>query len=182
MYCTKLSAVTIGNSVENIKEGAFDHCSNLTSINIPDNVTTIGRDVFQKCSNLSAVVIGKSVTSIGEQTFRLCSSLEDVYAYTEQVPQSHWSAFSGSNYKHATLHVPATSLEAYKNAERWKDFGSIVALTDNDPKPTGIQGINNGVITAMRYYSIDGKQTTIPQRGLNIIKMIDGTTKKVIMK
>ena len=182
LYCTKLSAVTIGNSVENIKEGAFDHCSNLTSINIPDNVTTIGRDVFQECSNLSAVVIGKSVTSIGEQTFRLCSSLADVYAYTEQVPQSHWSAFSGSNYKHATLHVPATSLEAYKNAERWKDFGSIVALTDNDPKPTGIQGINNGVITAKRYYSIDGKQIAMPQRGLNIIKMNDGTTKKVMMK
>lgn len=182
LYCTNLSAVTIGNSVENIKEGAFDHCSNLTSINIPDNVTTIGRDVFQECSNLSAVVIGKSVTSIGEQTFRLCSSLADVYAYTEQVPQSHRFAFSGSNYKHATLHVPATSLEAYKNAERWKDFGSIVALTDNDPKPSGIQAINNGVMTAKRYYSIDGKQIAMPQRGLNIIKMNDGTTKKVMMK
>ena len=182
LYCTKLSAVTIGNSVENIKEAAFDHCSNLTSINIPDNVTTIGRDVFQECSNLSAVVIGKSVTSIGEQTFRLCSSLADVYAYTEQVPECHWSAFSGSNYKHATLHVPATSLEAYKNAERWKDFGSIVALTDEDPKPTRIKSVKSNEITEKCYYSLDGKQTIIPQRGLNIIKMSDGTTKKVIMK
>lgn len=182
LYCTKLSAVTIGNSVENIKEAAFDHCSNLTSINIPDNVTTIGRDVFQECSNLSAVVIGKSVTSIGEQTFRLCSSLTNFYSYAEQVPQCHWSSFSGSNLKHATLHVPAASLETYRNAVSWNNFGSIVALTDEDPKPTRIKSVKSNEITEKCYYSLDGKQTIIPQRGLNIIKMSDGTTKKVIMK
>ena len=42
--------------------------------------------------------------------------------------------FESSNYKNATLHVPAISLEAYKNANLWKDFKSIVALTDEDLK------------------------------------------------
>ena len=108
--------------------------------------------------------------------------MTDVYLYAEQVPETGKDVFVDSNYKNATLHVPAASVEAYKNAEQWKDFGTIIALTDEDPKPTGIQSINNNVITGKRYYSLDGKQTTTPQRGLNIIKMSDGTTKKVIMK
>lgn len=28
----------------------------------------------------------------------------------------------------ATLHVPAASVEVYKAAEQWKDFGKIVAI------------------------------------------------------
>ena len=183
LYCTNLSSVTIGNSVESIKDGAFDHCSNLTFINIPNSVTTIGRDVFQECSNLSSVVLGNNVTSIEEQAFRLCSSLTDVYSYAEQVPIIHWSSLSGSNYKHATLHVPAVSLEAYRNAEQWKDFGNIVALTDDDSKPTGIEvSTAKQLPTIIERYTIDGKRITTPQRGLNIVKMSDGTTKKIIVK
>jgi hypothetical protein len=34
----------------------------------------------------------------------------------------------------------------------------------------------------VQYYSIDGKRIATPQRGLNIIKMSDGTTKKIIAK
>ena len=41
---------------------------------------------------------------------------------------------------------------------------------------------NNNVKNDERYYSLDGKQTAIPQRGLNIIRMNDGTTKKVFVK
>ena len=36
--------------------------------------------------------------------------------------------------------------------------------------------------TAERYHTIDGKQLSTPQRGLNIVKMSDGTTRKVIVK
>ena len=182
LLCTNLSSVTIGNGVESIKYGAFMNCTSLNSINIPNSVTTIDNDVFEECSNLSSVVIGNSVVSIGEVAFRLCSKLKDFYSYAEQVPQCHWSSFSGSSLKHATLHVPAASLETYRNAVSWNNFGSIVALTDEDPKPTGIKNVRSNEITEKRYYSIDGKQTTIPQRGLNIIRMSDGTTKKVILK
>lgn len=182
LLCTNLSSITIGNSVESIKFGAFMRCTSLTSVNIPNSVTTIVSEAFEECSNLSSVVLGNSVTSIEEQAFRLCSKLEDFYSYAEQVPECHWSSFSGSNRKHATLHVPAASLEAYRNAEPWKNFGSIVALNDEDPKPT--MDINTPAVTQMpaiiERYSIDGKRISSPQRGLNIIRMSDGTTKKII--
>ena len=62
------------------------------------------------------------------------------------------------------------------------NFKSIVALKDSDPHPTGINGIANDVTTGERYYSIDGKQSSKPSHGMNIIRMSDGTTKKIVVK
>ena len=91
--------------------------------------------------------------------------------------------FVDSNYKNATLHVPANAVEAYRNADQWKDFGNIVALTDEDPKPTAISSIEYApVATNKAIYDLQGHQLAQPKKGLNIIKMSDGTTKKVIIK
>lgn len=34
--------------------------------------------------------------------------------------------------------------------------------------------------TATAYYTIDGKRLTAPQRGINLVRMSDGTTRKVV--
>ena len=78
--------------------------------------------------------------------------------------------------------MPTASIEAYRNAESWKDFKEIVALTDSDPNPTGITNVSNNMVTGERYYSLDGKRLDQPQRGLNIIRMSDGAIRKVIVK
>jgi hypothetical protein len=66
--------------------------------------------------------------------FQYCAGLTNIYCYAEKVPETGMLCFESSNYKNATLHVPANSLEAYKNANLWKDFKSIVSLTDEDLK------------------------------------------------
>lgn len=71
---------------------------------------------------------------------------------------------------------------SYNAAEGWNKFINIVALTDDDPKPTGITNINNDIEKIERYYSFDGKRMAQPQRGLNIIRKSDGTTSKVFVK
>lgn len=70
--------------------------------------------------------------TIGELAFHHCTKLKDVYCYAEQVPECYSSSFSNSNYKQATLHVPATSISAYNAVEPWKDFKEIVELTEED--------------------------------------------------
>ena len=179
--CTGLTAITIPNSVTNIGLCAFTQCSELTSVTIPNSVKNIDYAAFSDCWKLATVIIGNGVTNIGEGAFIRCSGLKDMYLYTEQLPELGGDLFDHSN-RNATLHVPASSIDTYRDAEQWKNFKEIVALTDDDPKPTGIQGVNSNVIPVGHYYSLDGKQTTIPQRGLNIIRMSDGTTKKVIIK
>ena len=48
---------------------AFSDCSRLTSVTIPNSVTSIGNWAFQYCSGLTSVTIPNSVTSIGDWAF-----------------------------------------------------------------------------------------------------------------
>lgn len=45
---------------------------------------------------------------------------------------------------------------------------------------TAVEGINGAAATAKQYFTADGKQLSAPQKGLNIVKMSDGTVRKVV--
>lgn len=44
----------------------------------------------------------------------------------------------------------------------------------------GLNGSDKPVV--MQYYSLDGKKLSAPQKGINVVKMSDGTSKKVLVK
>ena len=210
--CFKLPSVTIPQSVKCVHLFAFQFCNNLTKVVVNSNEVAareneqfytltscfgkqvkefvFGEDVKKiawiACSeseNLTTVTISSNLTCIDDSAFHKCTSLADMYCYAEQVPAMGKDIFVDSNYKKATLHVPAASVEAYRSAEQWKDFGNIVALTDDDPKPTGISAMEYAPMTTDKaIYDLKGHQLTQPKKGLNIIRMSDGTTKKVIIK
>lgn len=96
---------------------------------------------------------------------------------------THLPAFTESYLQNMTLHVPAASIESYRSMEPWRQFGNIVALTDDDLKPTGMVLLKEDDHSyPVCTYSIDGRHLQKEQRGLNIIRMSDGTTKKVMIK
>ena len=74
-FCTSLTDVTIGNSVTSIGSNAFRGCTSLTAVTIPDSVTSIGSQAFRGCTSLTAVTIGNSVTEFGSHAFNFCTSL-----------------------------------------------------------------------------------------------------------
>ena len=87
------------------------------------------------------------------------------------------------NIENATLQVPASSIDAYNETNPWCLFGNIVALTDDELNPTSIVLTNTDKpLYPTDYFNLDGKRIPKPQRGLNIIKMSDGTTKKMFIK
>ena len=47
---------------------------------------------------------------------------------------------------------------------------------------TGIESTTFNKTTTEKYYTVDGRQLKQPQKGLNIIKSSDGTTRKVVIK
>ena len=49
------------------------------------------------------------------------------------------------------------------------------------PEVTAIEGVVSSISSTIfgNVYSVDGKQLSAPQKGLNILKMTDGTTRKI---
>ena len=145
---------------------AFRDCSGLTSVSIPNSVTSIGAGAFSGCSGLTSVTIGNSVESIGESAFNDCSKLIDVYCYAEKVPSTDNDAFYSSNYKNATLHVPAASIDSYKATEPWSSFGKIVALTEEETGIDELKGENGKRETPV--FDLSGRRVQMAQKGIFI--------------
>ena len=122
------------------------------------------------------------MTKIGFQAFSGCTGLSDVYCYAIDVPKGGDSIFYGLDLSSATLYVPAASLETYKATAPWSSFGKFVPLTDEE---MGVEEltIDNGQLTmSAGIYDLNGRRLTKMQRGLNIVRYADGTTRKVMIK
>ena len=132
--CSGLTSVTIGSGVTSIGFYAFQNCSGLTSVTIPNSVTSIGEYAFYRCSGLTSVTIGNGINNIYGSAFASCPELTDVTCYAENVPNTGNDAFIDSYIEYATLHVPASAVNAYKAAAPWKNFKSIMATDGTTPE------------------------------------------------
>ena len=171
--CTGLTSVTIGNSVTTIGGGVFSGCSGLTEFKgkfatddhcslivndtlfiafapkcgvadytIPNTVTIIDDEAFRNCTGLTSITIGKNVTSIGRYAFYYCPGLTSVTAYNPIPVDIGTSVFYGVN--NCKLYVPKGSVDAYKAAEGWSEFGEILPI-DESSAITETQQVQEGI-------------------------------------
>ena len=164
----------IPNGVTSIGDYVFSGCRGLTSIEIPNSVTSIGKGAFYGCDGLTSIEIPNSVTSIGDDAFSCCRDLTTITCLATNPPSCGSLVFDEVDKSVCTLKVPETSIDLYKTADQWKDFTIIEA--------TGIQDVKNGKIEGVKYYDLNGNQSSLPRKGLNIVRMSNGKTKKVLVK
>ena len=157
--CSDLQSISIPNSVTSIGNDAFTNCRSLSSVKLPANLATIDNSVFAFCDGLSFIAIPETVTSIGKEAFLYCSSLTNVSCYAVNPPTANTNTFTGTSIENVTLHVPATSVDAYKAAEPWSHFKEIKAIqplvdsTDPIEIPLTFEAVDGTVtVNIMNYY------------------------------
>ena len=67
--CPKLSRVSLGEGIYNLRDGAFANCNSLKSITLPNSLKSVGSHAFDFCRNLSEVKLGSGLESIGAYAF-----------------------------------------------------------------------------------------------------------------
>jgi len=115
---TAITSITIPASVITIGANAFHFCD-FTSITIPANVTFIGGSAFQANASLETVTVLAIIPPVLERwgVFYNCDSLREYGA--ENILDSLTAIF-----------VPADSVNAYKQAERWSEYADLIVAIE----------------------------------------------------
>lgn len=152
-----LTEIILPKSLEEIGDYALSE-TGISEIIIPDQVKNLGCNALYNCPSLKQIYLGESVKMIAEIGIAECPLLELVESRNPEPPVLGEDVFYNSNVKNCTLKVPENSIEKYKNAEQWKDFGRFESTGSSiatEKYNTGTQIFaNNGTI-----------QITLPEKG-----------------
>lgn len=100
-FCTRLDSLALGAATRSVAAQAFYYCTSLTEVRLPWTVSQIGAFAFAYCSALQCITVeGRPV------------------AITPDV-------FEGVDISQCTLVVPSDMLEAYLEADVWREFNIV---------------------------------------------------------
>lgn len=154
-YCWA-KVVTFPEGFESIENYGLIGSSSLTSVDFPSTTKYIGSYVFSSCGKLTSVTIRSTTPpTLRAKTF-------ETYHLNNNI----------------TFYVPAEAVETYKAADVFKDAKAILPIEES--APTAINTVNRADATPIAIYNTAGQQIPALQKGINIMKMSDGTSKKVL--
>ena len=137
--CFALSALELPEGLETIGQFAFQLCEKLARINFPEGLRSIGGYAFLYCTSLESITLPSTLESVGEMAFA-SPFLTDVVCHAAVPPAISSGTFNGQTYESATLHVPAGTADAYREAEGWKEFQNIAGDAANSISAVGASG------------------------------------------
>ena len=202
--CSSLATVSLGDGLKTIGYRAFKGCASLTGIVIPDYVTSLtdyygtsetfngctalvnvtlgkrinsmGSSVFGNCPNIEYITIKDGCSVVGEKCFNGCDKIKYIHNNCTEIPTTSSNAFSSYT---ATLYVPAESLDAYKVHEVWGQFFAVLDITTSGIADISTDDSTNGVAG---YYDLSGRHSSTSHHGITIIRLKNGTVRKVMIK
>ena len=174
----EFTKITFGDNVTTIGDHMFEDCGSLTNITFSENsqLTSIGNYAFEYCGSLTDITIPRGVTNIGDHAFRNCRRLEILTIYAVVPPTIGNNTFD-RNPRRVKVYVPIESVEAYKSDENWAYFFSKFIGMETSIEKTEVTIQNSELI-----YDFQGRQVEQPVKGINIVKMKDGSVRKILVK
>jgi hypothetical protein len=177
---TSLRSVEITDRETEISENEFYGCTNLKEVKIGEGVTTIGDWAFSGCSSLDYFAFGSAVKDIGKEAFSDCTAMTRLISRATTPPTCGTQALDDINKWNCKLYIPIGAASAYQNADQWKDFFFV---EEGDPTPVErIEADTEKEAEIIGIYDLNGTKKQSMQRGLNIVKMSNGTTRKIAIK
>lgn len=164
-------------------------CPALTAgeVVVPDGVKNIAAYCFNNAVGITSVTLPSSLETIGTAAFQADYMISDIHCKgtTPAKFADETTFFFVGAYFPLTVHVPSGAGEAYTN--QWVNGGAFVVPTNvTVTEDEVVDGINN-VESAksdkeVARYSVNGALLNSPVKGVNIVKMSDGSIRKVIVK
>lgn len=172
-----VTELVIPESVTAINDYALYNCNSVKKMIGGGHVTSIGNYAFYNNAKLSSIQIGKNVETIGDYAFNGCP-LTNIYNYAEY-PQNYNSNVFSIVKENCNLYVLPECADMYKVHQDWYEF-DIQPMDEEALAVESIRQLDNSQFDDC--YSLSGRKLSQIQRGINIVRMKDGTTKKVLIK
>jgi len=194
-FCTGLTSIkVVGNPLFN----SDNDCNAIIETNtgtlivgcrttvIPYGVTYIGESAFEghgymQNEGLTSINIPATVVGIGRHAFASCQKLKLIRCDALTPPDADTQTFNfgvnGVNPQDITLVVPDESYQLYKKHSIWGEFHLVMRDAIQAPFEDA-----TGAAKVCECYDLNGRRITAPQRGINILRMHDGSTRKIVNK
>ena len=163
---------------------AFFGCNKLASaiINVSDAVE---HNAFHNVAALKTLTLGKDVKSLGDEAF-IGAKFDSIYSAALIPPTCGVDALKNADRAKCKLQVAAGAKESYAAADTWKEF---VLLAQDAETSEEIKGDVDAITSAFaeginikEVFDTNGRRLSQPRRGINILRMSDGSTRKVLVK
>lgn len=185
-----ITELNIPQEITAVKNFAFCGNKTLSTVNIHNSVTEIGESAFYKCENITDLKLGESVGYIGRNAFAYNYGLKNIYSANTAPPECYSkNVFNKVDTENCQLFVQEGCANVYAASDVWCDFAninessSLNIMNNNVADDAGIGSVetdNNA--TEVARYDINGNLLSAPIKGINIVKMSDGSTRKEFVK
>lgn len=176
-YCPNITAFTAGKGLRVIEDNGLGGNDNLVNINLNEGLVKLGSLALGHNQALKSVIIPSTVTTIGDYLFGETKNIIEIEnrAVNPQ-PLTATLFFYNEQYSYVKLCVPAESVDKYKSADIWRAFRVI------EGSAAGLNDIETSDAEIVEIYDLAGRRHENLVKGINIVKMSDGSVRKVISR
>ncbi len=119
----EIHAVVIQENVISVGSYAFSECEIWKEVVLPSTLVAIEAHAFEYCRSLTKITLPSGLLAIGDMAFGYCWMIQAIVCEGTTPPECYSNVFTSFG---STVYVPKESLDAYRNADGWKQFNKFV--------------------------------------------------------
>lgn len=141
-HYANLTSVVFPSTLTAIQESAFSFCK-IKSVVLPEGTSQIDH-AFNCCDSIQCIELPSTLSSFGRYTFRRYDTLRPRTVISHMLsPVGEWLS---EEVIVDTLYVPEESIDLYRMAPGWRDFGAILPISTVQYYPVVFNQAEHGII------------------------------------